>query len=75
MTVNTLKGRSAVITGGMTGQGLAIANRLSSEGVNLALGSYLGEGGRLNDVAHELERIGSAWDARLARIKRLAEEG
>jgi hypothetical protein len=29
----------------MTGQGLAIAKRLSSEGVNLVLGSYLGEGG------------------------------
>jgi predicted transcriptional regulator len=32
-------------------------------------------GGRLNDVAHELERIGKAWDQRLARIKRLAEDG
>jgi DNA-binding transcriptional ArsR family regulator len=32
-------------------------------------------GGRLNDVARQLERIGKAWDLRLARIKRLAEEG
>ncbi|KRF17330.1 ArsR family transcriptional regulator [Nocardioides sp. Soil797] len=30
-------------------------------------------GGRLSDVARELERIGEQWDARLARIKKLAE--
>jgi DNA-binding transcriptional ArsR family regulator len=30
-------------------------------------------GGRLNDVAHELERIAESWDLRLAQIKRLAE--
>jgi DNA-binding transcriptional ArsR family regulator len=30
-------------------------------------------GGRLNDVAHELERIAASWDHRLAQIKRLAE--
>jgi 3-hydroxybutyrate dehydrogenase len=46
-----LKGRTAVITGGITGQGLAIARRLANDGVNLALGSYLGEDGRRNDVA------------------------
>jgi 3-hydroxybutyrate dehydrogenase len=49
--MNSLKGRSAVITGGITGQGLAIARRFAAEGINVALGSYLGEGGRLNDVA------------------------
>jgi predicted transcriptional regulator len=32
-------------------------------------------GGRLSDVARRLEEIGSAWDARLASIKRLAEGG
>jgi DNA-binding transcriptional ArsR family regulator len=32
-------------------------------------------GGRLNDVARELERIAEAWDQRLALIKRLAEAG
>ena len=32
-------------------------------------------GGRLNDVAKQLERIGHAWDARLHTIKRLAEKG
>lgn len=30
-------------------------------------------GGRLNDVARELERIGQAWESRLVRIKKLAE--
>ncbi|MDX6357941.1 MAG: hypothetical protein QOH37_995 [Nocardioidaceae bacterium] len=30
-------------------------------------------GGRLNDVAHELERIAETWEHRLAHIKRLAE--
>ena len=30
-------------------------------------------GGRLSDVAKQLERIGHAWDVRLAAIKRLAE--
>jgi DNA-binding transcriptional ArsR family regulator len=32
-------------------------------------------GGRLSDVARQLERIGSAWESRLAAIKRLAEDG
>ena len=30
-------------------------------------------GGRLNDVARQLERIGQAWESRLEAIKRLAE--
>ena len=30
-------------------------------------------GGRLNDVARELERIAESWDQRRAQIKRLAE--
>ena len=32
-------------------------------------------GGRLSDVARQLERIGNAWESRLAAIKRLAENG
>lgn len=31
-------------------------------------------GGRLSDVARQLERIGSAWETRLSAIKRLAEQ-
>lgn len=34
-----LKGRSAVVTGGLTGQGLAIAEALAAEGANIAVGS------------------------------------
>jgi DNA-binding transcriptional ArsR family regulator len=53
----------------LAGAGLVESERAGREVVFRALG------GRLSDVAHELEQIGSAWDARLARIKRLAEEG
>jgi predicted transcriptional regulator len=31
-------------------------------------------GGRLSDVARQLEEIGRGWDRRLARIKQLAED-
>lgn len=34
-----LKGRSAVVTGGLTGQGLAIAEALAADGANVAVGS------------------------------------
>jgi len=34
---------------------------------------YRALGGRLSDVARELERIGKSWETRLGRIKRLAE--
>lgn len=34
-----LKGRTAVVTGGLTGQGLAIAEALAAEGANIAVGS------------------------------------
>lgn len=34
-----LKGRCAVVTGGLTGQGLAIAEALAAEGANIAVGS------------------------------------
>jgi len=34
---------------------------------------YRAVGGRLSEVARELERIGRTWEARLQRIKRLAE--
>lgn len=37
----TLKDRSAIITGGLTGQGLAIARALAAEGANVAVGSYV----------------------------------
>lgn len=34
---------------------------------------YRALGGRLDELARELERVARAWDRRLARIKRLAE--
>ncbi|MDO9456848.1 metalloregulator ArsR/SmtB family transcription factor [Nocardioides sp.] len=48
--------------------GLVESERRGREVVHRALG------GRLSDVARELDRIGRTWDARLARIKALAEE-
>lgn len=49
--------------------GLVESERQGRELVHRALG------GRLSDVARQLERIGQAWDQRLARIKQLAEDG
>ena len=53
----------------LDGAGLVESERRGRELVYQALG------GRLSDVARELERIGRAWERRLARIKRLAEGG
>ncbi|HEV2897968.1 MAG TPA: SDR family oxidoreductase [Pseudaminobacter sp.] len=39
--MRTLEGRSAIITGGLTGQGLAIAQALAEQGANVAVGSYV----------------------------------
>ena len=47
-----LRGRSAVITGGLTGQGFEIAKALAAAGANVAVGSYVGQAkGRENDTA------------------------
>jgi DNA-binding transcriptional ArsR family regulator len=51
---------------------LSAAGLVESERVGREL-VYRALGGRLSDVARELERIGRSWDTRLARIKRLAE--
>ncbi len=59
--MKTLSGRAALITGGLTGQGLAIAEALAAEGANVAVGSYVGAAkGRAGDAAAypELEEIG-----------------
>jgi 3-hydroxybutyrate dehydrogenase len=47
----SLSGRSAVVTGGLTGQGLAIAHALVAEGAAVAVGSFLGAAGRRDDAA------------------------
>jgi NAD(P)-dependent dehydrogenase (short-subunit alcohol dehydrogenase family) len=49
--MTTLSGRAALITGGMTGQGRAIAHAMAAEGAHVAVGSYVGVGGRLGDAA------------------------
>jgi NAD(P)-dependent dehydrogenase (short-subunit alcohol dehydrogenase family) len=50
--MGAIAGRSAVITGGLTGQGLAIARAMAKQGVNVAVGSFLGEQrGRAQDAA------------------------
>jgi DNA-binding transcriptional ArsR family regulator len=51
----------------LSAAGLVESERAGRELVYRALG------GRLSDVARELERIGRSWDARLARRKRRAE--
>ena len=53
----------------LSAAGLVDSEKVGREIVHRALG------GRLSDVARELERIGKSWDTRLTRIKRLAEDG
>ena len=48
--------------------GLVEAEQQGRELVHRAIG------GRLSDLARDLDRIARAWDRRLASIKRLAEE-
>lgn len=49
---SVLQGRSALVTGGLTGQGLAIADALAAAGAAVAVGSYVGDAkGRAGDAA------------------------
>lgn len=50
--MKSLSGRSALITGGLTGQGFTIAQALAAKGANVAVGSYIGASkGRSGDAA------------------------
>jgi 3-hydroxybutyrate dehydrogenase len=49
--MKALEGRRALVTGGLTGQGYAIARALAAEGALVAVGSYVGAGARLGDAA------------------------
>ena len=63
MTSN-LKGRSAVVTGGLTGQGLAVAEALAAEGANIAVGSREAarwQGGAKPDTFHDVKSRLSAF--------------
>ena len=51
----------------LRGAGLVESEQRGREVVHRALG------GRLTDLARDLDRIGAEWESRLARIKRLAE--
>ena len=69
-----LSGRSAIITGGLTGQGLAIAHELAKAGANVAVGSYVSEAaGRQGDAAAypdpgEIVAVRSALEAHDTRV-------
>lgn len=47
-----LAGRAALITGGFSGMGLAIAHALAGAGANVAVGSYIAAGGGQKDAAY-----------------------
>jgi len=71
--MNSLEGKSALITGGLTGQGFAIAQALAAEGANVAVGSYVGAAARLGDAAaypeqQEIKRVREALAASGARV-------
>lgn len=74
MTDRSLQGRAALVTGGLTGQGLAIAEALAREGANVAVGSFIGEAaGRLADSAayppdSEIARVSAALGIHGTRI-------
>jgi 3-hydroxybutyrate dehydrogenase len=68
-----LKGKAALITGGLTGQGLAIARALAAEGAAVALGSYVGEAARLGDAAaypenDEIRRVTASFQDTGAKV-------
>jgi NAD(P)-dependent dehydrogenase (short-subunit alcohol dehydrogenase family) len=73
MTRN-LAGRSALITGGLTGQGFAIAEALAADGANVAVGSYVGAlKGRAGDAAaypahEEINRIRNKLEEHGAKV-------
>ncbi|MFT4130466.1 SDR family NAD(P)-dependent oxidoreductase [Labrys sp. (in: a-proteobacteria)] len=71
--MTSLKGRAALITGGLTGQGLAIAQALAGAGANVAVGSYIGEGARQGDAAAypaeaELQRVRAMLEAEGVKV-------
>jgi len=61
-----LTGRSAVVTGGLTGQGLEIAHALARAGASVAVGSYIGAGRAGDAAAYSAEGEAERVRAQLA---------
>ncbi|TPK73545.1 SDR family oxidoreductase [Mesorhizobium sp. B2-4-15] len=67
--MTNLSGRSAIVTGGFSGMGFAIATALARAGANVAVGSYIAPAGAdKSDAAYypgagEIERVRSALSA------------
>lgn len=70
-----LAGRSAVITGGLTGQGLAIAHALARAGAAVAAGSYIGAGRAGDAAAYSAEGEAERVKAALAEHGRAVHAG
>ena len=71
--MKSLAGKAALITGGLTGQGYAIAQALVAEGAHVAVGSHVGAAARLGDAAaypeeREVEHVREALAAADVRI-------
>ncbi|RJT42617.1 SDR family oxidoreductase [Mesorhizobium waimense] len=72
--MTNLSGRSAIVTGGFSGMGFAIATALARAGANLAVGSYVAapDTGRTDAAyypgAEEVERVRSALGAHGTRV-------
>jgi NAD(P)-dependent dehydrogenase (short-subunit alcohol dehydrogenase family) len=63
-----LTGRSALVTGGASGQGRAIALALAARGADVAIGSYLAEGGEVPAGGDTHLPAAAALDAAVAAI-------
>ncbi|MGE0211653.1 MAG: SDR family NAD(P)-dependent oxidoreductase [Parvibaculaceae bacterium] len=70
----TLKGRSAIVTGGFSGMGLAIATALARAGAHVAVGSYIARSPTAaSDAAYypgadEIEKVRSALAAHGTKV-------
>ena len=72
--MQNLSGRSAIVTGGFSGMGLAIATALAEAGANVAVGSYIAPAGAdKSDAAYypgadEIERVRAALAAHGTKV-------
>jgi 3-hydroxybutyrate dehydrogenase len=72
--MTNLSGRSAIVTGGFSGMGFAIATALAEAGANVAVGSYIAPAGAdRTDAAYypgadEIKRVRSALSAHGTKV-------